>query len=1554
MIAVKIYNHSKQKKGSVELVGKADVDYSCVNELPPGSKYLILEVMDSKKSRGRVHIQVSAVPNRTPPSANSNDNGEPEGLNEAVQRAQAKISAAKPSYERFGDVLTGMNVIIKITAPLSELPLPGLKTAHEILSNTYEVLNAQKERDENVEKLALEMAQLWTILSEIRNLDMIRSMKDVLSAATEQTRTCADFLEEYAETGIIKRFVVGYFVTDERISAFQSSFCDLNDRLTRGASIQTWVVVERRFSDLAERMDLQGLTEARGASYNDARTCLADTRRKDLERILRWVDDSSGSSVYWLTGVAGCGKSTIAHTVAKVLNDSHRLGASFFFDRNDASLNNSRLFCTTIASQLARYDSSLKEAILDAIKQDPGIDGRPLPNQMGPLVSSIMKKVQLSVPLVMVIDALDESGTPDSRKELMAMLRKELPTLSAHAKILITSRDEDDIRIVLPSDASQHPHRADVKDETQTDVRLYIQAQLLEVGPRYPHLQNWPGAEDIDRLAHRADGLFIWASVACSFILDGPDQDPVAHLETIVSTDPAERARAESSLDTLYLAILRRRPIDKDNFRYFMGSIIMLKDPLAPIDLNGLLGLETKNAKPDKRLLLADGTKIRLTTCEGIIASLASILSSGGSGMPVRIVHASIFDFLVNRDRSDEFYIDMELTHHLLVDRCIVRMRSVLHRDICELRDPSKLNREFPDIDNRIVRCVPGDVMYACRFWTSHLVTIRNPTESLVSTVTDFMMLHLLHWLEVMSLLGRARDVSTMLRTILEWSKRLHLNTLTSLMRDCFHFVQEFTPMMELSALHIYISAMVFCPKGSRVVKAFHDSHSIPLPVISCAEDALITPVCSVYQGHSDVVYAMAIFPKGDKIVSAGAGPTIHIWDPSSSSLVREPIHGYEGSVLALAVSSDGNIIAASTSSPQAHQVHLWNASTGDRIGNPLPVAHRTLGITFLPGDGQLASSSDDGQLRVWNVQTGTLAREPLIGRTSTLVHVAVSPDGKIIAATSRESTELWDLTTWEPIGEPLQPGDSAVAFSPDSQRLALGRYVEHCVVLWDLTTKQFKRLDGHTRAVNATAFSPNGEVLASASSDSTIRLWNGITGEVLHTLQGHTYTMWSIEFSPDGAQLASASADKTVRIWDVESCLASGSTQPQTDVNPITCTACSPKSAHFAFSIGNVVYITSSTSVITPMRSHKEEVKFLGFSSDGSRLASASPGLLQWWDTKTATPLESVALTGTEKTRYIDMSPDNSRLAMTLQPKTVLMCSASTGEPIGEPRMEHEGWIRSVAFSPDGSWLATSADDYTIRLRDPVSGAEVGDPIRTVIRTSAIAFSPDGGHLASGSLSDATIRLWSTSSREMVWQYSGNIVGKIYKIVFTPGGDQVISAAANGATFVLDTSSGARIGKTIRCFNGISQSLALSQGGAHLFVATDTVQVWTRQKGDDAWAFRRELYPASEMSWREEDQPLGSFLASFHEYLDGWLTCEEGHKLLWIPEHLRRVWSPFLTSRLRLGRDAPIVALDLHQYLVWLSAITGTSYEVDEEWSNMPVSRDLAGVNEEASKDIA
>ncbi|KAG8930540.1 hypothetical protein FRC00_001067 [Tulasnella sp. 408] len=106
-------------------------------------------------------------------------------------------------------------------------------------------------------------------------------------------------------------------------------------------------------------------------SRQDAHGCLEGTRKKVLEEIYEWIsrDDPDSPRILWLCGLAEIGKPTIAHTIAEEADANRRLGASFFFSRDEADRRNPQLVYPTIASQLARLDHELKKLVAAAVHQ---------------------------------------------------------------------------------------------------------------------------------------------------------------------------------------------------------------------------------------------------------------------------------------------------------------------------------------------------------------------------------------------------------------------------------------------------------------------------------------------------------------------------------------------------------------------------------------------------------------------------------------------------------------------------------------------------------------------------------------------------------------------------------------------------------------------------------------------------------------------------------------------------------------------------------------------------------------------------------------------------------------------------------------------------------------------------------------------------------------------------------------------------------------------------------------------------------------------------------
>jgi WD40 repeat protein len=206
-----------------------------------------------------------------------------------------------------------------------------------------------------------------------------------------------------------------------------------------------------------------------------------------------------------------------------------------------------------------------------------------------------------------------------------------------------------------------------------------------------------------------------------------------------------------------------------------------------------------------------------------------------------------------------------------------------------------------------------------------------------------------------------------------------------------------------------------------------------------------------------------------------------------------------------------------------------------------------------------------------------------------------------------------------------FEQGDEvrAVRFSPDGSILATsGGYRGNAIRLWDCSDWScVSVLKGHKQRPSALSFVPGTRLLASGSADKTVRCWNCETTEETAVHRMHSGVVFDVACSPDGRLIASGGQDGGIVVWPI-SALESAELFA-TDRGSVNAITFSPRDRILATGGGverhlSMVHIWNleSRRQIASLDGHSDWVLWVGFSADGTLLASGSYGEICLWDT--------------------------------------------------------------------------------------------------------------------------------------------------------------------------------------------------------------------------------------------------------------------------------------------------------------------------------------------------
>lgn len=422
--------------------------------------------------------------------------------------------------------------------------------------------------------------------------------------------------------------------------------------------------------------------------------CLEGTQRAILTEIHEWAEDPTAEMVFWLHGLAGTGKSTVALTVADALKQRRPftegidapvrpfLGASFFFKQGDVSRNNIRAFFSTIAACLAELFPDFKTLVAKAIEKNLAIGTKAPQQQLETLIakpfSALDEQSLVPLRLIIIVDALDECLSRSEAVSLLTMLVGQLKDLHrVQLCFLITSRTENHILNSfeqLPRDLHRSVLLDKIKgfeegDNTRDDIMLYLTYTLAQLANNHGVPEGCIAKSTIKELRDKADGLFIYAATVCRF-LDAEDFDDEEarqeRLDLILESTPGsgesggsdsdmdewEAESPQNKLDEIYLKVLsfpdREKMSPRTKQRIYN-------------DLCMILGFLVVLFKPATIPALKKFLPSLAQSLDRLLRKLHAIVSvPWNESTPLELVHQSFRDFILSRKRSNKLNFQVQ------------------------------------------------------------------------------------------------------------------------------------------------------------------------------------------------------------------------------------------------------------------------------------------------------------------------------------------------------------------------------------------------------------------------------------------------------------------------------------------------------------------------------------------------------------------------------------------------------------------------------------------------------------------------------------------------------------------------------------------------------------------------------------------------------------------------------------------------------------------------------------------------------------------------------
>ncbi|KAI0808978.1 hypothetical protein BC629DRAFT_1590080 [Irpex lacteus] len=1004
-----------------------------------------------------------------------------EGLGMAMETGKlllAVVARASDALPPLKGAISGLEFVIEHLEKVGDIKmnltnlLERIEKIHEMLSSGLCDNNERKGR----ETLDKELQRLTTAIKTMKDRPM---WTRVIKAKNDAARM-AEYINE------VERALFDYQLS-----------------LTQG--LYSMNLAQLNNDELAILTRLIRAPDAGFEGSDDRTRCLAGTRIAVLRDLAAWAADPSALQLFWLYGLAGSGKSTIAQSFAESLVADRKLGASFFCSRNSQKRGDLKMIFPTLAFQLARADNprsmGFRVSLLRTLKAYPDIASASMVKQLELLL--VVPAQESGIDTIVVLDALDECKDERTTSIILELLSKSIQLMPS-LKFFITSRPDSHIRSgfrlqeLRPITEVMILHEVGATS-VHADIGLFLRTRLTSIAASRSDLdlsEQWPQDHDIEALTKKASGLFIFASTVVKYIESG-NHDPKVRLRELLDKAAGSQGEGLSGLDELYYGILNSAVADLahdehslQRLRSILGLLVVAIDPLPGPAIADMLGITWFNVKTSLRplhsLLIAADSRI----------------------LPVRFCHKSFPDFLTDRRRcrDERLFVHGSFNHLNVTQYSFVLMESSLKKNICRLPRYSSNST----LDRSLVEQTIGEALrYSCRHWATHIsLSGSSPSDHLQVVrplLHRFLATRQLHWFEVLSLLQELWRAHISLKTVIEWlnlEPELYQDLLPWA-RDGYKFVLYASDLISDSVSHIYHSALPMAPETSLLKKSAWEDLRTEIKVLA-----------GVRLYWSDDAHLRTLY-------SASPIEAIHFSQDSS--------------ILAICARCNERTVCIDVYRPTTGEKLTRLSDVTDNGENTQDHQHNAI-LSFSPDNRTLAVITEGGRcVVIWDAVSGaSVAR--LAQPTGYKAHsLAFHPDidnlllcGMVGDSSSSSCKQL--ILVWHSVAHTYQTIFEQNQLQPHTLPLCwLRRTDSPSIVVGSLSGKsrvwqveppnqvQVLNPPSYSSVVIAVASSTDGALVASSFLHSlpSVAVYDMGTGELLYSLRGLVDPVQSLQFVP-------------------------------------------------------------------------------------------------------------------------------------------------------------------------------------------------------------------------------------------------------------------------------------------------------------------------------------------------------------------------------------------------------------------------------------------------------